>query len=91
MAIEMRLKIPKARPVESLIQVDLRDHHRSPFLRLRQGAPILVPNCADHPIARDVFIGAANEVDVVFTSPRGGKGRVATPYWPSNYLGAPVA
>ena len=62
----LRLEIAKARPFGRLVEVHLGHSDRSPSLGLGDRFSSVIENGRDHPVARDVFVGAADQIDVPY-------------------------
>src|SRR5262249_52822015 len=91
MARQFGFEIPQAGPPQSLLQVDLGHNHGSPFLGVNELVSRMVVYCSEHPLARDIFVCAADEVDVIFAGARRSQQRVAAPHGPRDHFGAVVA
>ncbi len=50
------------------------------------GAAGAIPHGGQHPVGRDVLIGAAHQVHMVLGSPCAGQFRIASPYRPRNHF-----
>src|SRR5688572_20662397 len=87
----MRFEISEAWPMQALIQVDFSDNNRPPFFCVREGPSVMIPHGTEHPIARDVLIRAANEINMILTGTGGCEGGVTSPDGPCDDLRAAVA
>lgn len=87
----MGFEIAEAGPVEALVQVHFADDNASPGFGAREGFAILVPNGAEHPMVRWIFIGTADQIDVILTGTCRGEGWVASPNWPGDDFRSPIA
>src|SRR6266850_7847339 len=67
----LSLEISEARPIEPFAQIHFCHSHGAPFLRLRQHTPLAIVNRRDHPLRRDLGIGAADDEYVVLARSRG--------------------
>src|SRR5688572_20965563 len=81
-------EITDAGPHQSLAQIHSRNDDGPPLLAFRNGFAFVVVNGRQHPVARDVLVSAADEIDVVFARARAGEHRVAAPHGPRDHLGA---
>src|SRR6266478_5207038 len=66
----LSLEVPEARPIEPFAQIHFRHSHRAPILRLCQHTTFAIVNRRDHPLRRDIGIGAADDKHVVLTGAR---------------------
>src|SRR2546423_1929898 len=60
---DFRLEVAEADPLRALVQVHLDDRYRAPVLRLGRHLAGVVVDRRDHPVARHVLVGAADNVD----------------------------
>src|SRR5438552_6220710 len=58
-------EITQPRPERALAQVHFCDADRAPFPGLGQHAAVLAKDGGEHPVARHVFVSAADEIDMV--------------------------
>src|ERR1041385_2840523 len=77
-------EITQPRPERALVQVHFRDANGSPILRLREHAAVLAKDRREHPVARHIFVGAADEIDLVLAGTGARLLRIATPHGPRN-------
>src|SRR4030095_11650756 len=68
-----------------------RHHARDPLVGTGKRLAILIPYRREHPVARHIFISAADQIDVVLTSARCRQRRVATPDRPGDDFRATFA
>src|SRR5262245_55385653 len=88
MARNFSLEVAQTRPVQPLIQIDFADYDRAPLLGVGQRATRMVVDRGEHPVARDVFVGAADKVDMVLDGSGLSQQRVTAPDRPCDYLRA---
>src|SRR5712671_5308075 len=67
LAWNLGFEITQPRPECALVQVHFGDADRAPFPGLGEHAAVLSINGGEHPIARHVFVSAADEIDLVLT------------------------
>ena len=65
----MCLEVTEAIPLHPCVEVDLDRHDCSPFVCLGQRAAVMIINCREHPVSRDIFVRAADDIDMVLASP----------------------
>src|SRR6266700_6324554 len=87
----LRLEIAQARPFRRLVEVHFSHNDRSPFLGQGDRFSCVIENGRDHPVARDVFVGAADQIDVVLRRARACQFRIAAPHGPGNHFCAAIA
>src|SRR6185436_411002 len=84
-------EITQPRPQRALVQVHLGDTDRSPFLCLGEHAAILAIDSGEHPVARHVFVRAADEIDLVLAGSGARLVGIAAPHRPRDDLSAAIA
>jgi hypothetical protein len=88
---QLSLEIAQAVPEQTLVQVHLGDDHGSPLLSLGQRLAVVAVNGRQHPVAGDVLVSAADDIDMVFAGAGAGQVGVAAPHGPGDHLGPAVA
>ncbi len=86
----LRFEIAQARPPQSFVQIDFGHNHGPPLFGVNELIARVIINGGEHPLARDVLVSAADEVDVIFAGARRGQQRVATPHRPLLLLAHPT-
>src|SRR5688500_4255138 len=86
MARNYRFEIAKPGPVRGFIEIDFRNGNRAPLFRLREQAAIVADDAAEHPVARNVFVRAAHDVNLIFAGARAALLWIAAPDWPRDDL-----
>src|SRR3954462_6135141 len=75
-------EIAQAWPLGDCIQVDLGYSDAAPAFGLSQSRSGVIEDGGNHPIAGDVFVSAADKIDMVFAGTGPGEQGVAAPDWP---------
>ena len=60
------LEIAQEFPMSSLVEVNFHDADRSPVLGKHDRLAGMIVYRGEHPVPRNIFIGAADDVDMVF-------------------------
>src|SRR2546426_7908851 len=84
-------EITQPRPERALVQVHFCDADRAPFPGLGEHAPVLAIDGGEHPVARHVFVSAADEIDLVLARAGACLFWIAAPYGPRDDLRAAIA
>src|SRR5258705_7981654 len=84
-------EITQPRPERALVQVHFRDADSSPFPGLGEHAAVLAVDGREHPVARHVFVSAADEIDLVLTCAGTRLLGIAAPHRPRDDLSAAIA
>ena len=85
---DLRLAVAEALTVEAAVEVNLGDGNSAPIVRLCQWLAIVAVDGGDHPVGRGIGVGAADNVDMVFTGKCGTRQGVAAPHRPGDDLTA---
>ena len=64
MARNLGLEIAQILPVVRLIQINFRKGYRAPRAGLGQRHAVVTINGRDHPVLRDIGVGAADNIDM---------------------------
>src|SRR2546429_1826150 len=81
----------RSRPERALVQVHFGDADRAPFPGLSQHAAVLAIDGGEHPVARHVFVGAADEIDMVLARAGARLFGIAAPHGPRDDFRAAIA
>src|SRR5262249_13455168 len=84
-------EITQPRPERALAQIHFCDANRAPLLRLGEHAAVLAIDSGQHPVARNIFISTADEVDLIFARSSARLLWIAAPHRPRNDFCAAVA
>src|SRR3954462_13838019 len=77
-------EIAQAWPLGDCIQVDLGYSDAAPAFGLSEGRSGVIEDGGNHPVAGDVFVSAADKIDMIFARPRSGEQGVTTPDGPGD-------
>src|SRR5216117_2120205 len=77
-------EITQPRPERALVQVHFRDADSSPIFCLGEHAAILAKDGGEPPVARHVFVSAADEIDLVLARAIARLLGIATPHRPGD-------
>ena len=61
--------------LQARVQIDFGDNHIAPFLGRDQGRAVMSPDRGEHPVPVRCFVGAADQVDMVFAGSGRGQQR----------------
>src|SRR5579859_6203926 len=86
MSRDFGLEISQADPLRAVVEIDLSNGNGAPILGLGDRLAAMVEHRRDHPVVRDILIGAADEVYVILTGPGASQQRVASPNRPGDHL-----
>src|SRR6266851_2535951 len=88
---DLRLEVTEAYPLGAPVEINFCNRNSSPLLRQTDCIAFMVEDGGNHPIAADVFVGAADQVDMILAGSSPGQERVAAPHRPGDHLGAAVS
>src|SRR5678816_820295 len=78
-------------PERALVQVHFRKANRSPVFRLCEHAAVRPEDRGQHPVARHVFVSAADEIDLVLAGTGARLLGIAAPHRPRDDFRAAIA
>src|SRR2546428_11016061 len=77
-------------PERALVQVHFPDADRTPIPGLGEHATVLAIDRSEHPVARNVFVRAADEINLVLARAGAGLVRIAAPHRPRDDFRAAI-
>src|SRR5213594_1861947 len=84
-------EITQPRPERALVQVHFCDADRAPFAGLGQHAAVPAIDGGKHPVARHVFVSAADQIDMVLARAGARLFGIAAPHGPRDDFRAAIA
>src|SRR5258708_31249980 len=87
---QFSLAVSQTVPIAAPVQVHFRHNHRTPLFSLDKRLAIVVVDRSERPVVGDVFVGAADQIDMVLAGSCRCQAGVAAPNRPGYHLRSTV-